>query len=112
MIYLPSGNGNCRIMTPEGIALGMGNGEVFSAALKQEDIHLSTGDVLILYTDGVTEAVNARGEFFSLERLVAVAQKTKSDGADTMLRRIFRLISEFTMDVPQHDDQTLVIVSA
>jgi len=110
LIHLPTGRGSCKILAPDGIALGIDGGEVFRQSLEELEIPLEPGDTLILYTDGITEAMNTRGEEFSLERFVDTLQRSRSGSSSEMLQAIHQAMSEFTGDLPQHDDLTLVLL--
>ena len=69
---------------------------------EEASISLRSGDFLVAFTDGVTEAENAEGEFFDNERLEAVAAKTPT------LEDIFSAVNEFCSGNPLGDDCTVV----
>src|SRR6266851_2651646 len=71
---------------------------------------LSAGDVLVFYTDGVTEAENRLGEEFGLERLSAVVLGGSSLSAEELTINIFNSATNFCGDVGFHDDVTIVVV--
>src|SRR6266436_47256 len=71
---------------------------------------LTSGDVLVLYTDGVTEAENRLGEEFGLERLSAVVLGGSSLSAEELTINIFNSATNFCGDVGFHDDVTIVVV--
>lgn len=110
LIYLPSGNGSCKILAPDGIALGMDSGKVFNKSLEEVEIDLKPGDTLVLYTDGITEAMNEQNEEFSLERFINALQRSRTGTSLEIVQNIQRSLSDFTGDLPQHDDLTLVLV--
>jgi len=66
------------------------------------------GDQLVLYTDGITEADNGRGELFGVERLDKVLENC-AVGAPDLLRSVVAAVEEFTAGVPAHDDRTLLV---
>lgn len=74
----------------------------------QATISLHRGDVLVLYTDGVTEAMNGRGEQFSLNRLDAILARCDLP-AQQMADAIVEGVDAFTDGLDPHDDQTLVV---
>jgi sigma-B regulation protein RsbU (phosphoserine phosphatase) len=75
-------------------------------------ITLDEGDVLIYYTDGLTEAENAQGAAFGEDRLAALVQEAASQGynAQDILDGILAAVDNFVGDAPPFDDLTLVVV--
>jgi serine phosphatase RsbU (regulator of sigma subunit) len=73
-------------------------------------VDLATGDVLVLYTDGITEAENSQGEEFGMERLSAVIQRDSSLSAEELMNKIFQSAQDFCQGVGFNDDATLLIV--
>ncbi len=76
--------------------------------LASED--LTAGDVLVFYTDGVTEAENRLGEEFGTERLSAVVQRGSSLSAEGLMSDIFNSAAEFCSEVGFNDDVTILVV--
>src|SRR6266849_1519680 len=70
---------------------------------------LTSGDVLVLYTDGVTEAENGLGEEFGLERLSAVVRDGSSPSAENLMTNIYNAAADFCGD-DFHDDVTILVV--
>ena len=77
---------------------------------KSESIQLQTGDVLVMFTDGISEAMNRRGEEFSDERLEKLSLEVVNENADSILKKIQCEVQNFTDGANQSDDITLVIV--
>jgi len=75
-----------------------------------EQRRLAPGDRLVLYTDGVTEAQNARNEFFGRKRLRELAVAHATDGAAPLQQAILGAVHAFVENAPQADDITLVVV--
>ncbi len=71
---------------------------------------LAAGDVVVFYTDGVTEAENRLGEEFGMERLSAVVRGGSSLSAEDLTANIFNSAANFCGDVGFHDDVTIVVV--
>ena len=76
---------------------------------EQETIQLQSGDVLIGYTDGVTEAMNIAGEEFGIDRLRAVAIESLKMSAKETTDKIIRDVLNWQGQAVQHDDITLVV---
>jgi len=68
------------------------------------------GDLLLLYTDGVTEANNPKEEEFGVERLSTFATARRDDSLEGIGTALFRELDQFAADVPFGDDRTLVLV--
>ena len=71
---------------------------------------LNAGDVVVIYTDGVTEAVNADNEMFSDERLEALVKASVHLSAEQIKQRILDEVLSFTRGLPQGDDITLIVL--
>jgi len=71
---------------------------------------LTDGDVLVFYTDGVTEAENQFGEEFGTERLTAVVQRGSSWSAEALMTDIFDSVANFCSGVGFNDDVTVLVV--
>lgn len=88
------------------IALGI----LADAVFAEERVDLASGDVLVAYSDGVTEAANAADEFFGDERLREAVARRAGQPAAAIGESILAALAEFVGDAPQHDDVSLVIV--
>jgi serine phosphatase RsbU (regulator of sigma subunit) len=71
---------------------------------------LAAGDILVLYTDGITEAENSQAEEFGMERLSAVIRRDSSLSADQLMANIFQSAEDFCQGVGFSDDATVLIV--
>ncbi|MFB3764373.1 MAG: SpoIIE family protein phosphatase [Methanotrichaceae archaeon] len=107
-VLLRKGSDDAINLDVTGIALGAVSGVEY----EERKIALSHGDIVILYTDGVTEAININVEQYSLKRLCAVAQRYRHLSAQGILEKILEDISHFSGDQAQFDDITMIIVKA
>ncbi|CAN5437262.1 hypothetical protein BH18ACI1_BH18ACI1_10390 [soil metagenome] len=73
-------------------------------------LEIKSGDALVIYSDGVSEAVNPKDEEFGMERLTQVVSKNLSASASGLRDKIESALSSFTQTAPANDDITLVIV--
>jgi serine phosphatase RsbU (regulator of sigma subunit)/DNA-binding NarL/FixJ family response regulator len=89
---------------------GMALGVVRDATWHQESVCLEPGDVLILYTDGVTDAQDKGGIFFGQERLLGIARASLGRSAQEVQDALLAAVREFIGAAPQFDDIALVIV--
>lgn len=95
-----------------GVMLGMFPNDVLAeiSEFEQETTQLGSGDVVLFYTDGVTETVNTDGELYEEERLEAVAQRVKSESADQICQAIYDDVIAFQGEAEQFDDLTLMVL--
>lgn len=89
-----------------GIPLGI----VEDATWTTEMLALEPDDLLVLYTDGISEAQNWAGEFFEDERLLAAARACRGQTAQAVEDCILAAVERFVGDAPQSDDLTLLVV--
>ncbi|MDR0902750.1 MAG: SpoIIE family protein phosphatase [Opitutaceae bacterium] len=94
----------------EGMAVGMVDDELFCATIADRRDPLRAGELLVLYTDGITEAVSPDGAEFSGGRLAAEIQAVHQRGAKEINTRIMESVARFSEGAPQRDDCTLVTV--
>src|SRR5229473_1492848 len=71
---------------------------------------LAAGDILVLYTDGITEAENPQGEEFGMERLSALIQSSYMLSADGLMNNILETATDFCREVGFNDDVTILVV--
>jgi sigma-B regulation protein RsbU (phosphoserine phosphatase) len=76
----------------------------------QSSMGLSPGDILLAYTDGISEAMTMDDEEWGEERMIAAAQACRALRAGQMIDRLMAAADAFTAGAPQHDDMTLVII--
>lgn len=88
---------------------GMALGVLQEAVWERRTVQLRRGDTLVLYTDGVTDAQNAAGEFFEQDRLLAAVQASLGQTAARIQETVVTQVAEFVGDAPQLDDIALVV---
>jgi sigma-B regulation protein RsbU (phosphoserine phosphatase) len=79
------------------------------APYRQMRVHLEPGDLLALYSDGVTEADNTAEEEFGEERLIEALRQNRTEPAEAIVQAVRNALAGFTATAPQADDITLVI---
>ena len=104
--------GGCDELEKGGVMLGMFPNDVLSqiAEYEQETTQLRSGDVVLFYTDGVTETVNTDGELYEEERLEAIATRVKGESVDQICQAIYDDVIEFQGEAEQFDDLTLMVL--
>lgn len=104
--------GGCDELEKGGVMLGMFPNDVLSqiSEYEQETTHLSSGDVVLFYTDGVTETVNPDGELYGEERLEEVATRVKSENVNQICQAIYDDVIAFQGEAQQFDDLTVMVL--
>jgi phosphoserine phosphatase RsbU/P len=77
---------------------------------KEESVILESGNLLLAYTDGISEAMTVAHEEWGEERMIEAARAARNLEADCIVRKIFEAADSFTNEAPQHDDMTLLIM--
>ncbi len=103
--WRPNGaTGDATWLDPTNPAIGL----VENSEFKSKTIALLPGDIVLLYTDGVTEAQNDLGEEFGTERLVECVQREPGQSARALVLGLQHMLQEFTAGRPLADDTTIV----
>jgi sigma-B regulation protein RsbU (phosphoserine phosphatase) len=89
-----------------GVALGMAAGMEYQV----RQISLNPGDILVLYTDGVTDAESAGGQMFGLDRLASAVSASAHLSSQEILDRILKEVFAFSADQEQFDDITAMVI--
>jgi sigma-B regulation protein RsbU (phosphoserine phosphatase) len=111
LIYNSEAN-NARFFRMEGMPLGVFDGGVFDTSIKDYQIELQPGDVVLQYTDGLNESRNEAGKFFSTQRILDIAGSHGHRGANEMVRRLVAEETQFRGGTEQFDDITLLTIGS
>ena len=103
-------SGAVEISKPKGLALGIDSGNVFERVTADERITLNSGDCILLFTDGVKEALDAGEEEFGLDRLSETFRAAARLGAEAVVKQVQEAVKSFTGDGSQMDDVTIVAI--
>ena len=76
----------------------------------QQTVTLKPGDTVILYTDGVTEAMNAKGEQYGLDDLREMFAGAPPGSSELANKAVFDAVHRFAQDTPQSDDITCLVM--
>ena len=80
------------------------------ATFDEETLQLDPGDVLVVFSDGVTEALNVAGEEFGEERLLACIEAHRQNDLSNLLSAIFKDVRDFASGAMQSDDITALVL--
>jgi serine phosphatase RsbU (regulator of sigma subunit) len=85
-------------------------GAIEDATYKESSIHMEPDDILLIFSDGITEALNLDGEEFGEERLPRLISENRSEAAERLIDKIIEAVGDFAGEKAQADDMTLVVV--
>ncbi|MAL17253.1 MAG: hypothetical protein CL670_16600 [Balneola sp.] len=111
-MLLVRANGDTEWLKPNGIGIGITTGDAFLKNTQEATLKLKEGDVIILYTDGITEMLNTSNHFYGEERLERLVKGVRKASSEKILEIITDDVNEFKGIATQHDDMTLVIIKA
>ena len=94
-------------LKPEGVWIGRSSAAMFETSLAEKTIETRDGDIFLLYTDGLVEAKNRKGEEFGMERLKDVVADRHLN-ARSLVERCFKEVRKFSGSQGQLDDMTIV----
>jgi phosphoserine phosphatase RsbU/P len=103
---LARANGETETLTTKSVLLGAFD----FVEYKPRQTRLAPGDVVVMYTDGVTEAVNSDNQMFGDERLEKLVRESVDLSAEEIKQRILDEVLNFTAGLPQGDDITLIVL--
>ena len=109
-LYYSSQNKTIEPLKTRGVCLGIDRDIGFSACLEEKSIPVKSGDVLLLYSDGITEAMNSDHHLFDQSRLESALQESAHFPADKIVERINLRLDEFVQSEEPHDDVTMVAI--
>jgi sigma-B regulation protein RsbU (phosphoserine phosphatase) len=101
-LIVHSDNTSTLLPPTDGLALGL----LPDYEYQQKTVTVAPGESLVLYTDGVTEAMNGAEEEFGMERLQDILAESHPHEAHAITQLIFKAVDEFAGDTPQSDDVT------
>jgi sigma-B regulation protein RsbU (phosphoserine phosphatase) len=105
-IFTPGGNPNMTTLSGSGMPLGVSD----EANWQQGSLKISSGDMLLLYTDGVLDTQNPRGEFLGEEGMLKIIKNQMGFSAREVQDRLLSGVFNFAGTGPQVDDITLMIL--
>ena len=97
-------------LNPPGMALGIDSGDVFERVTRDFTLQMESGDCLILYTDGITEALDSKGNEYGVKRMIQAIQASAGQGASGIRKHLTDDLMDFIGNHPQNDDITLIVI--
>lgn len=109
-LFLARADGTFERLQPSGTAMGLTDVTVFEDVLEPLQISLESGDVMVMFTDGITEAQNRAREELGYDRLAAWVREHAQKSAPDMVRTLVRAVQSFSDNAPPMDDITLLVI--
>ena len=110
LLYHPDREGRCLQLKPEGMGLGIVGGSAFESSLQPLEVPVQSGDVLLLYTDGLVEAQDPKGEQLGVERMIELLGTSYGFPPAMVASQLAGLLDAFTEGAVLEDDVTAVCV--
>lgn len=113
LIYVSQSEGTVKtsdVLRPPGMCLSAVNRDVFDSALEEWSFEIHGGDVLVFYTDGVSEAMNPLKEGFGEDRILEVVTQHAQRSAAGIANALLDALHDFVGTAAQHDDTTLIVI--
>jgi serine phosphatase RsbU (regulator of sigma subunit) len=103
-------DGRAENLRPSGIGLGLNFGSHFANTLEEIKIDLKENDLIVLYTDGITEAQNKDLEEFGSRNFEQILIENCDNSVDEISNKVLKELTVFSQDNYQHDDITLLVL--
>lgn len=110
LLYFDAAHATARFCEDKGTALGMVRSRDYEKYIHTYTLPYHRGDMLVLFTDGITEARNAAGEEFGYDRLKAAVENISFESLKDMQQHLLRQLYEYTGSDEINDDYTTMIV--
>jgi sigma-B regulation protein RsbU (phosphoserine phosphatase) len=114
LIYCNGGHNPPFVIGESGIRRLEAGGPVIGllefATFDQEMVQLDPGDVVVVFSDGVSEAMSSVGEEFGDDRLLEVARAARGETVQAQVERLIAAVRVFTKGAPQSDDITVMVI--
>ena len=115
LCYCNAGHEHPLLVHPDGTGVelekgGIGLGILEDFPFEEESIDFGRGELLLMYTDGITEAMDGQGQMFGKERLLSLVLQSRNHSAQAAVDEIIAAVAAHRKDSPQSDDITLVAV--
>lgn len=110
ILRITSENGNIEQLQPKGIGIGLTKGGTFEKNIEEVELSLSDDDLLVLYTDGIVEALNNQKTFYGTKRLNNILKRNKWRSAEEILKLLSGDVHTFIGNAKQHDDMTMIVM--
>jgi sigma-B regulation protein RsbU (phosphoserine phosphatase) len=108
----PAGLRKAEVLAPDGLVLGLNidNGEMFDAMIQEETIPLADDDLIVFFTDGISETMNEAFDCYGETRLAKLLEQYAHLPFEQLRSFIFADLRAFSGAADQHDDMTMILL--
>ena len=110
LLYFNSKKQKVYEFQPNGIAIGMADEDVFRTHITEKSIELSKGDIIILFTDGVVEAISKTNKVYGDRRLQNLIKNNHKLSSKDIIKKLETDLKKFGEKSEQHDDMTMIVI--
>ncbi len=117
LVYASAGHPTCYVLDSSGSIKAYLKRTGFPLGLKQNTtyqpappVQLASGDLVLLLTDGIEEAMSEQGELFNMERTLDVLRQCRHQTAKDMVQSLYQAVKDFARNSPQMDDITSIVI--
>ena len=108
MVVYRGATKKCELVNPSGIAVGFDKGSIFNRTVKQASITVNRGDRIVMYTDGVVEAMNERNEEWGDKTFYRFTMQNATLSSEDFIKKLTAELEEHKGTADQHDDITIL----
>lgn len=101
-------NGTVEFIESNGAAVGLTDPKIFDSLITEIRLDLQPGDMVVAFTDGITEAMNNAHEEWGLNTFVETCVSSRAEGAHSLVNNVRQRLQRFVGEYPQYDDMTLL----
>lgn len=111
-LYYSSNERECKEVNQNGMGIGLTNGLMFSNSIEEVSIDTNSNDVVLLYSDGLTETMNNVSEEFGLLRLKGILTRHSHESPEQIRDAIVNDVKKFRGYAQVHDDLTFIVLKS
>ncbi|MFO7445731.1 MAG: SpoIIE family protein phosphatase [Ignavibacteriaceae bacterium] len=110
LIFLNRSEDKISLIRPDGLGIGLEKGKIFDTTIEEHELMLNQGDMLLIYTDGITDLKNKENISFGTDRIIKIVSDHKNNSSPELVKNLYIELNRFKNDFPQYDDMTMIAV--
>ncbi len=111
LLFRPGGKKKCEIIEASGLYIGKGYSDSDIIKPTEKEVSIEKGDLLVIYSDGITEAQHNRGKLFGRKGIIEVVSRNLNQSTKKIVEEIILAVKKHSRRDKPEDDQALVVVS-